>query len=335
MLFKLGYTIVRLDVRGSVEIQFDGKTVQLRAPTQEELEIGHKTNNALLEIIVDLQPSPKSLPVFEAFLEGRRPPERGEAESADDLIHRDGPEYGLHCYPPPFVTFVEKVGSDLGILGRQIASLVRWRYHQEGPPSPVSTRGLSCSADSGNTWQKLPANYGITNVTPPHSVLSSESVNPSEMLALLSRGLQEPLAHELLREAKELKHESLRSSLLISVSAAEVGIKELLSNKVPDADWLINSIQSPPIINILTEYLPVLFENIEAYYQPDRKVGLVKSLNDAVTIRNQLVHRGAIPPTLGKLDEILAAVENLLWTFDCLAGFDWAEYYVTGQDPKH
>jgi hypothetical protein len=64
---------------------------------------------------------------------------------------------------------------------------------------------------------------------------------------LVTSSQREPVAHELWREAWNLRHTNPRSSLVIGVAAAEVGLKQLIAASVPDAASLVENIPSPPL----------------------------------------------------------------------------------------
>ena len=283
----------------------------------------------MLDIIGDFELTKKSQSVFNALIEGRRPIEGEKAGSAEEMIHREGPSYGLESYPDPFVSFVETVHKKLSSIGQTLISILRWRYAQEGPPSPFGSRGLFCSGNNGESWHPLPGRYSIQNVTPPYSVFELNEIDADEIIALLKSNAQEPLGHELLREAKELQYTSPRSAVLIAVSAIEVAVKSVIMTKVPDAAWFIENIQSPPVVNILTKYLPILFSNVSRFYEPRKESGTIKVLNEAVTIRNQIVHKGVSPPKDEKISEILDAIQELLWVCDYFSGNLWAEEYIS------
>jgi hypothetical protein len=333
MLFKLSYTVGRLDIHSPDLLKFELKGSEciellVRAPTDEERSKGQKSFNAILDVLGDFEPTKRSLPVFDALIEGRRPPEGEKAKSAEDMIHREGPSYGLECYPAPFISFVDTVSSKLSTAGRALVSILRWRYAQEGPPSPIGSRGLFCSSDNGDVWHRLPGRYSIKSVTPPHSVLNPDMIDSEEVIEFLESTSQEPVGHELLREAKELRHTSPRSSVLIAVSAIEVAVKSVIVEKVSDAAWLVDSMQSPPVVDMLTDYFPRLFAGENQLYEPTKKQGIIKTILDAVTIRNQMAHKGAPPPKEEKVSEILAAAQEMLWICDYYVGHKWAELHI-------
>ncbi len=327
MLFKLSYTILRLDIRGELEICPAGlNDIKLifRPPNDEEREKGHKSNNAFLDIVGDFQPTKKSAPVFEALFEGRRPKEREKALCAEDMIKREGPEYGLDSYPDPFIVYVQSINKKLALAGKSVTSILRWRHAQEGEPSPISSRGTFCFNEARNCWIPVPGQFSVSIVSPRSSVLNSTEVDISEIERLLCASNIEPLAHELLREAKELQFKSQRSAVLIAVSSAEVAIKSAIAERVPDAAWLVEDNQAPPVVEILISYFPSLFSDKQLFYKPTKKEGIVKTLFDAVHIRNQMVHKGVAPPSEDKVSSILEDIEKLIWGCDYLSGHDWA-----------
>jgi len=132
----------------------------------------------------------------------------------------------------------------------------------------------------------------------------------------------------LLREAKELQHDSPRSAVLKTVAAMEVAIKSVITGKVPDAAWLVDTMQSPPVVDILIHYFPCLFSKEKQFWEPTKERGIIKVVYDAVQIRNQMVHKGAPPPKREKVAQIVAAAQELLWVCDYYSGHKWAELHI-------
>ena len=87
---------------------------------------------------------------------------------------------------------------------------------------------------------------------------SLKDVPPEEIVRMVESGDQEPVAHQLLREAWELRSSNPRSALAIGIAAAEIGVKDLIASLVPNAQWLVMEMPSPPVVKILREYLPML-----------------------------------------------------------------------------
>src|SRR5438270_11607402 len=102
----------------------------------------------------------------------------------------------------------------------------------------------------------LPTSTGMTIVDVPRIEVSGEAAQ--ELQALLDKRVSEPLAHALLREGWSQRRENPSSALLIGMAALEIGIKEYIAECVPDAAWLAENAPTPPIVNMLTDYLPTL-----------------------------------------------------------------------------
>ena len=84
---------------------------------------------------------------------------------------------------------------------------------------------------------------------------------------------------------------------------------------MPDAEWLAFNLPTPPLNKILVEYLPKL----KARCSFDGKVKpppatVLERLKEGASIRNRVIHAGATIPSIDKIEEILGAVRELLWT---------------------
>jgi hypothetical protein len=156
-----------------------------------------------------------------------------------------------------------------------------------------------------------------------------------EVQPLLDAAAEEPLGFDLLAEAYGLSHMAPRSSLILAVAALEIGTKCFIADLVPDAEWLALSAPTPPIEQILTEYLPKL---PVAHRLPSGRVtgpplSTMKVVKKAVFARNGVTHRGAASRTK-LLDETLEAVSDTLRLLDYYRGESWAVDHMTFEFSK-
>ena len=88
---------------------------------------------------------------------------------------------------------------------------------------------------------------------------SSELAGSIEQMVFSNQ--TEPIAHELFHEAEELARANPRSAIIVAVAAAEVGFKRFVAQLVPECNWLLLNVASPPLIDMLTgSFLPSLYE---------------------------------------------------------------------------
>ncbi|WP_421867048.1 hypothetical protein [Motiliproteus sp.] len=337
--FRLTYTLRDIDISHNTSTEFNiGGEHNIHAILTDVVRKDRRTQQSVRDTVITVYSARpltrKAAPVFEAFFEGKRPQEGTKATEPEELIAHDGPCWGLSYYPNPFVSYVRSVYSELSSIGTDIAKLLRWRLSLRGPSSPVSSQSLWCSVDEGATWTPLPNDWHIRLISMSNERLAVDRINTDQICKMVAAKEQEPLSHELLREAIELQNKSPRSSILIAVSAAEVAVKSVIANKCPQATWLLDELQSPPLTKMLVEYFPALLHSHEPLFIPDRKVGLVKSIDDAVAIRNRIVHKGSSPPNFDKLEEILTAIQQLLWICDYWSGYKWAAEHLEPQVAK-
>jgi hypothetical protein len=203
--------------------------------------------------------------------------------------------------------------------------LIRWRTNSRGRPNPIRSAlfdGLKWSLD-GTEWKPV-ADYISFKV--------SVSANPrwtsqeeQFVVAQTSGELDEPLGHELLREAWSNRSENPRSSIVLAVAAAEVGFKQFAANAFPDSAWILENVPSPPLVKMLAELFPwdklKLENNGRDARPPDSVITLLKK---AVFLRDGIVHRGVKTLSSDTVDSVLTAVRDLLYFLDTLQGQVWA-----------
>ena len=142
---------------------------------------------------------------------------------------------------------------------------------------------------------------------------------------MMQQKAEEPLGHELFREAWELRTENPRSALVLGIAAAEVGFKQCVGTLVPDAKWLVDNVPSPLLERMLREYLPQLpaRKTIKGRVLPLPE-GWLKILKKGVTIRNDIVHGNTATLTRDNLRDILETIRELLYLLDIYCGHVWA-----------
>ena len=136
-------------------------------------------------------------------------------------------------------------------------SVFRWRFRAPGSHHPFFWPKVSWSFDA-ETWKQMPGPklYAV-DVSDLRSPGVTEPTR-AHLEELLKRDVLAPVCHDLYREAWHQPLSNPRSSLVLAVAAAEVGVKECVGVLVPDAEWLVETLASPPIERMLREYLPRL-----------------------------------------------------------------------------
>jgi hypothetical protein len=206
---------------------------------------------------------------------------------------------------------------------RYVASVLRWRFGVHGHDAVFKDTVVTALLADGRP-------LGLQLV--PRAAMGDDrsQIEPGGLAAvadLVASSQREPVAHELWRESWNLRHANPRSSLVIGVAAAEVGLKQLIAALVPDAASLVENIPSPPLDVMMRKVLPTL--PIRADVGPGRRAPrhLRTAITTAVEDRNRVVHLGATPR--GDLRGTLLAIREFLYLLDRYSGQPWADAMLT------
>lgn len=207
----------------------------------------------------------------------------------------------------------------------------RWRLRSESATNPIKYWNFNFYSTDGITWKQFPIEptlaftWGLP-VKQEYSSAEFKSIGE-----LLSTNQPEPLGHDLLHEAWELRKTNPRSSLVIGMAAVETGFKQFATTLAPEASWLIENVTSPPLVKMLEEYLPLMNtkHNIYGHTLPPPKP-LMEILKKGVQLRNGIVHGKYIILKTETVEEILNAIRDLLYLLDFYNGHHWAWEHVNG-----
>jgi hypothetical protein len=161
--------------------------------------------------------------------------------------------------------------------------------------------------------------HASIDVRVPYQPMSSELA--ASVIELVNAGNREPIGHELFEEAWNQRSDLPRSSLLIGMTAAEVGFKTFIGDLVPDAEWLAFNAPTPPLVQMLEQYLPGLavrqrITDTTPLLVPKK---ILDTIRKGVLLRNRIAHAGE-DVKQDSLKEILGAVRDLLYLLDFYAG---------------
>jgi hypothetical protein len=234
---------------------------------------------------------------------------------------------------------VRVVHDDMVYHLRRTLRLIRWRANSHGRPNPIRSGlqdGFRWSLD-GIEWKAV---ADCLSMTLSLHVLPAWSHADEQFLKAETSGeLNEPLGHELLREAWTNRGANLRSSVVLAVAAAEVGFKQFAAEIFPDTAWILETIQSPPLLKMLGVFpwskLKLQIDGVQISGKdltPPKSV--MDMLEKAVNLRNRIVHGQAENLNGKTVNSVLFAVRDLLYFLDAVQGQQWALYHVSAHARK-
>jgi len=215
---------------------------------------------------------------------------------------------------------------------RQIARLLwlaRWRRGSVGPHHSIRQFVEFVWRLKGGSWQAVKDMVHLNAEIGFPTKIKPDPLQPA--IATLWRTAEsEPLGHELWREAYGNRTANPRSAAVLAVAAAEVGFKEFVAKLVPATAWLLENVPSPPLLKMLTKYLPELPVRLAPTGRKAHVPTAVRrEIEEAIRLRNGLVHVGERQIDQARLRSILGAVRDLLYLLDVYSGQRWATEHIS------
>jgi hypothetical protein len=308
--------------------------VTIRARTEKETQPGPPF--AECSASNQIEPSPIVGAMYEKLAHNELPPGSVRKDSARYLDEtgriKEKHAVPLDILPEPFQSFANQCQDELYDHATRTVNAVRWRLHLKGKHNPFGHKAFEWSFD-GEHWNHMPSSFSITSwIT--RALRVSDAIR-REIETLVIAGGDEPIGHKLYREAYEQRFENPRSALVIGIAAAEVGFKQCVVSLLPDTEWLVDNAPSPPLVKMLLEYLPRLPAKCrinDKVIPPPPKI--IEQLKKGITLRNAIVHIGSKKITGFTIEEILLAVQDLLWLLDYYRGVSWAIDWVRDETKK-
>jgi hypothetical protein len=228
--------------------------------------------------------------------------------------------------PDYFNAFCAEISKELLSYSSRTYRVLRWVENIDGSNLHFVSSKTSWSFDCEH-WNKFPGMFS-GEIGIQHGLYSSARINKL-VSSVVQSGNSEPLGHELLREALDLRSSYPRSALLIGITAAETGVKECVTVLQTETEWLVQNLPSPDILKIIREYIPKLVKNKtgDNLYFP--KETILDPLKKGIQMRNIVAHGGSSSVTPEHLSDIFSAVKDLLWLLDYYSGHCWALQHVS------
>ncbi len=332
MYFRLTYQVSGYPVESE-----ETAHIRIGGPDQLSVTLQHLPDdpNAPGEAVVllvgsaELDPPPKAAKALRdlALTSDSAEPEK---TTGPPLVLSGTKTLNFSRLPGPLQVFYRKLYSDLVDAMTSAFELVRWRFSMPGPVRPYSSRGLEWS-DDGETWHQIPPDINLRLTATPHQRFSPEGI--AQIETMISSRVREPLAHSLLREARGASAtRSYATALVMAMSALEIGIKQLIGLLIPAASWLAENSPSPPVVSIISDYLPTLPARLGIKNQPIvPPPRLVETVKKATHSRNKTIHAGNRDLDPDFVLRVIDTVADLLWIFDVYAGNAWALNHVSAE----
>lgn len=324
MFFRSQLTVTNLALGEGEFIRFDYDvphqvTVFFRRPNSMEQAKGHKSGNAFCIALSTATPSAKAIMQFHDYMNALKD-YHSKREDEWEL-----PPEEISAFPKDSSTqeFTKAIYRELFDFGMRTAKTLLWRCNLYESDFRIAV-GLNSWSFDTEEWYSLSPDLRVISFGGYTYPRGSREIKEQVHDTVLG-GFSEPLGHEIYRRAWQQRSQDWDATIVTAMMAAEVGFKQIVSNLVPEAKWLVDNVSTPPLARMLEEFLPTLpaKNKINGKVVSPPKL-ILKEIKDGVSIRNTIVHSGKGKKDYDKAERILAAVKDLLWLFDYYSGHTWA-----------
>lgn len=231
-----------------------------------------------------------------------------------------------------FLLEMRKQQTELDHFAFKILNRLFWRLGIHcGPSSLESAFDLLKYSFDRKRFEELPIRSDLKAEMLPKRDVTGENKKLQTAANFLGADTEAPIHHVLFREAWKCQEAEKRVSIVMATAAAEAAVKNLVSALMPDTNWLLENIQSPPLVKMVTNLIPKLqgkrnFNGL--VLSPPKHV--IKHLEAIVLCRNKIAH-GSPPqlPADKELETWLVGVRDLLWLTDYYNGQEWALEHIS------
>jgi hypothetical protein len=238
------------------------------------------------------------------------------------------PIFAEHC-PPSLQELCSQVRTRLEERQERFLRMLCWRQNIDAPHSIFESAPSLHFCVTGSKYMLIPQVGEESRMRrSPRGIRWSDDKDSAVRSLWSDLNISEPLAHELLREAIHLYQSAPRSSLIMTATAIEIGVKKHISRVQPITSWLLEKMPSPPVHKVLRDYLHSIHEGSSAIKDWNALKHLWKKCEEIAMCRNALAHNTGANPDNDILISSMSTAHDVLYILDVLEGHTWARDFV-------
>lgn len=335
MLIKHGYFVKDLYLhnrKSPVTYTYGGThsiKVLLKQASKRSLPTIGTDGIAICKAWGNFKPSRNIKQIFHSISNNELPDEMRDNENILEYLRgaaKTVERIHLDYFPQPFKDFLRNVRTELHDVIKRTVDIYMWRCGIPTGHNPLFNGGMSFSLDA-KKWHMVPPGVQVH-----FNAFSIPS--PPEKISLILKKLiktthNQPLGHQMMREARFIRNSNPRISIVVAISALEVAVKECISKLNPESNWLVENLPSPEVRKLINEYIPKLLNKTHRKDMLPLSEELDNTIRKGVSTRNKIVHLGQQAPSRESTDKILSAIQDVIWLLDYCCGHDWALEYIS------
>lgn len=278
-----------------------------------------------MDVMQTIDISTKRLDMLRLLEQGQLPagstPDPADARVSAEGTFTTGEILKLDYLPNSLQNLYHEVRAVIHDGANRTLRVLRWRLRRWISFKLIGVPGLYWEGADG-TFKRFPS-----YLPAPKNPRVQMSISPAEVESAFESFKfrdydDEPIGHRLLQNAHALCKTDPRAAILVAISAVEIAVKDCISKKVPDAEWIAFNAPMPPVTKILGEYVPTLFDDsgkVQEVFTKD----VIDTFMKHNELRNRVAHRGSeVSPEMART--CCHDLCDLLRRLDFVMGNTWA-----------
>lgn len=221
--------------------------------------------------------------------------------------------------PDFYAVHVRALQSELGGAIERVVDLLAFRVAALPTPGELTLRMPSIRIPGQTTWRSLPAwSFSGGSLGGPVATLGSREAADVQA-QLMASDAPRLAGYSLFREAWLASLGHPRAAFITAFAALETACKEWLGEQLPETEWLVAHMPSPPLAPLVAQYIAPVVRRRGFPGEADQLASMEGDLKKYANRRNELAHGRGSAFTHADAKAAVRVMEKAYWLLQVAA----------------
>lgn len=238
-------------------------------------------------------------------------------------------------FPDFYAKYVRELQMQLGSVIERIVDLLAHRVAALPPAGELTLRIPAIRIPGETSWHSLPA-WAFSGGSVGGAVPTLGSREAADVQAqLLSPDAPRLAGYSLFREAWQASLGHPRAAFITAFAALETACKEWLGEQLPDTEWLVANMPSPPLAPLVAQFIAPIARRRGFPDEASQLASMEGDLRKYTTRRNDLAHGRGAGLTHAEAKAAVKIMERAYWLLQVAASVSEARENLVRAQARH